>query len=110
MLARRVRPITLPHPPPVPTSSTRTVLPLLPPPRPHKNPLCPLEMIVQRRVGVHVVLQEVLPEPTLARVPDRVERDESEVAVTRLVDPVVAESSQEPAKAVCTRGREGGRV
>ena len=49
--------------------------------------------IVPRGVRVHVVLEEVLPEPALAAEADRVEGEVRPVPVLRLVHPVVAEGA-----------------
>mmetsp|Transcript_66125 Transcript_66125/g.187590 ORF Transcript_66125/g.187590 Transcript_66125/m.187590 type:complete len:306 (+) Transcript_66125:798-1715(+) len=61
----------------------------------HEKGLSALEMIIPRRVRVHVVLQDVLSVPGCARKADGVQGEKGPHAVLRLVHPVVAERPQQ---------------
>ena len=69
------------------------------------------EVVVPRRVGVHVVLQDVLTEPPRTREPDRVEREVRVEAVVGLVHPIVPKGpEQRGQRAEDDGGQHGARL
>jgi hypothetical protein len=56
---------------------------------------CAFPMIVQRRVGVHVMLKQVLTVPALTRHASKVKTPGGKQSVLGLVDPVVSEATQD---------------